>query len=694
MSTVGYEVDGEVAVLAVDYPPVNALSAAVRTGLGEALERARSDSAVRAVVILGAGKTFIAGADITEFGTEKSQVKPSLQDIQGELEGFPKLTVAAIHGTALGGGLELALTCHARVAVPTAKVGLPEVNLGLLPGAGGTQRLPRLTGVEVGIDLITSGKHIAAQQALALGVIDAIVDDLRSGAVAFAREALADGRGFVPVIERDDKVTDIDAAVFATARKKVGAKARGKIAPMTIIDCIEAACTRSAAEGLAYEKERFQELFASDQRAALMHYFFAERQARKIPGIPADVKPRSIQSCAIIGAGTMGGGIAMTFANAGIPVTLLDLDQAALDRGLDVVRKNYGISVSRGSISQERMDRALALITPTLAYDDLAPCDIVIEAALERMDVKKEIFSRLDGLMKPGAVLASNTSYLSIDEIASATSRPGDVVGCHFFSPANVMKLLENVRSATTSDETIITVMEMGKVIGKVPVLARNADGFIGNRMLQYYTGEAEFLLEQGATPEQIDRVATRFGMAMGPMSMRDMAGMDMAVVSRKGRAASIPAGERVSPIVERLVEAGRYGQKTAKGFYRYEGREKFSDPEAIAIIESVSKEFGITRREFTDDEVEARLFAPLVNEGAKEIEDGTAIRASDIDVAWVNGYGFPVHRGGPMFWGEQYGLDRIYQMALEAAERNGPRWAPGKLLERLAREGKGWNAA
>ena len=694
MSTVGYEIDGEVAVLTVEYPPVNALSAAVRTGLGEALERARSDAAVRAVVILGGGKTFIAGADITEFGTDKSKVKPSLQDIQTVLEGFPKLTIAAIHGTALGGGLELALTCHARVAVPAARVGLPEVNLGLLPGAGGTQRLPRLTGVEVGIDLITSGKHIPSQQALALGVIDAIVDDVRSGAVAYAREALAKGISFVPVIERNDKVTGIDAAVFAAARKQVGAKARGKIAPMVIIDCIEAACTRSAAEGLVYEKERFQELFASDQRAALMHYFFAERQARKIPGIPADVKPKPIQSCAIIGAGTMGGGIAMTFANAGIPVTLLDLDQAALDRGLGVVRKNYGISVSRGSISQEKMDSALALITPTLAYDDLATCDIVIEAALERMDIKKEIFSRLDGLMKPGAILASNTSYLSIDEIASVTSRPGDVVGCHFFSPANVMKLLENVRSASTSDETIITVMEMGKMIGKVPVLARNADGFIGNRMLQYYTGEAEFLLEQGATPEQIDRVATRFGMAMGPMSMRDMAGMDMAVVSRKGRAASIPAGERVSPIGERLVEAGRYGQKTAKGFYRYEGREKFSDPEAIAIIESVSKEFGITRREFTDDEVEARLFAPLVNEGAKEIEDGTAIRASDIDVAWVNGYGFPVHRGGPMFWGEKYGLDRIYQMALDAAERNGPRWAPGKLLERLAKEGKGWDAA
>ncbi|MBB4615057.1 3-hydroxyacyl-CoA dehydrogenase NAD-binding domain-containing protein [Novosphingobium taihuense] len=694
MSAVAYEVDGEVAVLTVNYPPVNALSAAVRTGLGEGIERALADDAVKALVILGGGKTFIAGADITEFGTDKSQVKPALKDLQKMLETSPKLTIAAIHGTALGGGLELALTCHARVAVASAKVGLPEVNLGILPGAGGTQRLPRLTGVDVAIDLITSGKHIPAAKARELGVVDAIVDDVRSGAVAFARESLASGKSFVAVIDRNEKINGIEPSVFAEARKTVGKKARGKIAPMVIIDCIEAACTLPAAEGLAFEAEKFQELYASDQRGALMHYFFAERQARKIPGISADVQPRKIASCAIIGAGTMGGGIAMCFANAGIPVTLLDLNQEALDRGIGVVRKNYGISVSRGSMSQDKMDKALSLITPTTSYDDLAQCDIVIEAALERMDVKKEIFARLDKLMKPGAILATNTSYLSIDEIASATSRPGDVVGCHFFSPANVMKLLENVRSAVTSPETIVTVMEMGKAIGKVPVLAGSTEGFIGNRMLQYYTGEAEFLLEQGATPEQIDRVATKFGMAMGPMSMRDLAGMDMAVVSRKGRAASIPAGERVSPIVERLVEAGRFGQKTNKGFYRYEGREKLSDPETMEIIEGVSKEFGITRREFTDEEVEARLFAPLVNEGAKEIEDGTAIRASDIDVAWVNGYGFPVHRGGPMYWGEKYGLDKIYQMALDAEKRNGPRWGPGKLLERLAKEGKGWKDA
>jgi 3-hydroxyacyl-CoA dehydrogenase len=694
MTAVDYNVDGEIAVLTVNYAPVNALSLVVRQGLGEALERARADDAIKAVVILGGGKTFIAGADITEFGTEKSVASPRLQELQAILEAFPKLTVAAIHGTALGGGLELALTCHARVAVASAKVGLPEVNLGILPGAGGTQRLPRLTGPEIAIDLITSGKHIPADKALKLGILDEIVDDVRAGGVAFANKALASGQRFSPVIERNEKVTGVDPAIFAEARQATAKKARGKIAPMVIIDCIEVACTKPATEALAFESEKFQELYASDQRAALMHYFFAERQARKIPGIPAEVKAKPITSCAIIGAGTMGGGIAMSFANAGVPVTLLDLNQEALDRGMGVVAKNYGISVSRGSITQQKMDTSLALITPSTEYADLAQADIVIEAALERMDVKKQIFAHLDKIMKPGAVLATNTSYLSIDEIASATGRPGDVVGCHFFSPANVMKLLENVRSAVTSPETIVTVMEMGKMIGKVPVLAGSTEGFIGNRMLQYYTGEAEFLLEQGATPEQIDRVALKFGMAMGPLSMRDMAGMDMAAVSRKERSVNMPAGERLSPILERLVEAGRFGQKTAKGYYRYEGRDKFSDPETMAIIEGVSKDFGITRREFTDEEVEARLFAPLVNEGAKEIEDGTAIRASDIDVVWINGYGFPVHRGGPMFWGEKYGLDKIYQMALEAEQRNGPRWAPGKLLERLAKEGKGWDAA
>ena len=692
MKAVRYDVTDNVAVLTVEYPPVNALSAAVRTGLGEGLARAKDDAAVSAVVIMGGGKTFIAGADITEFGTDNSKVLPSLPDLQHVLETFPKPTVAAIHGTALGGGLELALTCHARVAVPAAKVGLPEVNLGLLPGAGGTQRLPRLVGPEVAIDLITTGKHVPAAKALELGIIDAVVDDLTAGAIDYARTMVANGNTLTPVIERNDKIEGITPEVFAKARQSVAKKARGKIAPLVIIDCIEAACTLPPSEGLAFEIAKFRELYAGEQRAALMHYFFAEREARRVPGL--DAQPKPIRAAAVIGAGTMGGGIAMVFANAGIPVHLTDISDEAVNKGIALIRKNYEVSVGRGSMPQAAADKALALISTTTDYTDFADADIVVEAAFERMDIKRDIFSRLDAVMKPGAILATNTSSLNIDEIAAATTRPADVVGVHFFSPANVMKLQENIRGAQTSPETIATVMALGKTLGKNVVLAGNCDGFIGNRMLQYYTGEAEFLMEQGATPEQIDRVAEKFGMPMGPISMRDMSGLDVGVLVRQARKATLPAGERFSPILERLVERGRNGMKSGKGFYRYEGRDKFPDPETTEIIEETARELGIERRSFTDEEIEFRLFAPLVNEGAKEIEDGTAIRASDIDVAWVNGYGFPAHKGGPMFWGEQVGLNRIYEAAVEAAKRNGPRWGPGKLLERLASEGKGWKGA
>ncbi len=692
MATVQYDVEGSVAILSVDYPPVNALSAAVRVDLGQALERAAADPAVDAIVLLGSGRTFVAGADITELGTDKSQVRPKLTDIQASLDSFRKPVVAAIHGTALGGGLELALAATARVAVAGAKVGLPEVNLGILPGAGGTQRLPRLTGVEAAIEIITTGKQLTAEQALELGILDAVVDDLRAGAVAFARAMVASGRPPLPVIARDDKVTGIGAELFADARNKVAKKARGKIAPLVAIDCIEAACTMPAGDALALETRKFQELFASDQRKALMYYFFAEREARKVPGI--DAQPKPVRTAAVIGAGTMGAGIAMVFANAGIDVWLADISDVAIQKGMATIRRTYETSVGRGSLAPSAMERALSRIRSTTDYATFAHADLVVEAAFERMDIKREIFAKLDVVMRPGAILATNTSSLNIDDIAAATTRPQDVVGVHFFSPANVMKLQENIRGAATSDETIATVMALGKTLGKNVVLAGNCDGFIGNRMLQYYTGEAEFLMEQGATPEQIDRVAERFGMPMGPISMRDMSGLDVGVLVRKARLASLPAGERFSPILERLVEQGRLGMKAGKGFYRYEGRDKQLDPETDAIIAAVSKDFGITRRPFSDDEIEFRLFAPLVNEGAKELEDGTALRASDIDVAWVNGYGFPAHKGGPMYWGEQVGLERIYAAALEAARRNGPRWGPGKLLERLAREGRGWKDA
>lgn len=690
MSAVDYSLEGEVALLTVNYPPVNALSLATRKGLWAALDEAEVNPEVRAIVILGGGSTFIAGADITEFGTENGLAEPRLHTLQNRLEACEKLTIAAIHGTALGGGLELALTCKARVAVPSAKVGLPEVNLGLLPGAGGTQRLPRLTGPVVALDLITSGRHITASAALELSVIDALVDDLRGGSIDFARTALAETRDFQPVSARQAMVSGIDPNLFDHFRAKTAPKVRGKLAPMAIIDCIEAACTMPIAEGLAYETRRISELSADPQHAALKHVFFAERQARKIPGLPSDIAPLPVRKAGIVGSGTMGGGIAMVFANAGIDVMVLDINEEALAKGLGTVRKNYEISVERGSMPKSRADAALARIATTTCYDAFGDVDIVIEAASEKMDLKREIFATLDKVTPAHCILGTNTSSLNIDTIAAATTRPDKVIGTHFFSPANVMKLMENVRGKASSAETISTVMALGKQLGKVTVLAGNCDGFIGNRMLQYYTGEAEFLLEQGATPEQIDRVAMAFGMAMGPCSMRDMTGMDVGVLVRNERAKTLPEGERFSPIMHRMVEAGRFGQKVGKGFYQYEGRTKSADPEAVALIEQVSRNLGIVRRAFSDEEVRDRLFAPLVNEGAKVLEEGIAIRASDIDTVWVNGYGFPTHRGGPMYWGRQLGFDKVHAMALEAGKRNGPRWMPGKLLDRLVSQGPG----
>jgi 3-hydroxyacyl-CoA dehydrogenase len=692
MSAADYALNDDVAVITVNNPPVNALSHATRAGIMEGVERALADDKVKAIVLVGGGSTFIAGADIGEMGTPKAREHPRLQDLQEAFEASAKPVVAGLHGTALGGGLELALTAHARVAVPTAKVGLPEVKLGLLPGAGGTVRLPRLAGPQAALEIITSGEHVPAQKALALGIVDAIVDDHVTGAVEKARELAASGTP-TPVIARDEKITGLDPALFDDFRKSIARKARGQTAPYKIIDSIESACTRPAAEAIAFERQCFQELLDGDQRKALIHNFYAEREARKIPDVPAEVKPLPVRKAAVVGAGLMGGGIAMVFANAGVPVKLLDVSPEALERGMGIIKKNYATSVGRGSISQEAMDERLGRITPIGDYGDLGDVDLVVEAVFEDMGLKEKIFAQLDRSTPAHAVLGSNTSSLNIDQIAAATSRPDKVIGVHFFSPANVMKLLENVRGAKSSPETIATVMALGKQLGKVAVLAGNCDGFIGNRMLQYYTGEAEFMLEEGATPEQIDRVAEGFGMAMGPMAMRDMAGMDTSVLVRKARRETLPPDERLPPIVERLVEAGRIGQKNGKGYYRYEGRTRIPDPEAIAIIEGVSKELGIKRRPFTDDEVRDRLFHPLVNEGAKELEEGIALRAGDIDVVWVNGYGFPAHRGGPMFWGESDGLERVVATARMLGEKNGRRWRPAPLLERLVAAGKGFAA-
>ena len=689
MSVVVSTVDGDVAVIELNNQPVNALSFVLRKALKEAIDAANANDAVDAIVITGSDAAFIAGADVREFGTPNAVAEPRLVTLENAAEKSPKPVVAAITGVALGGGLEFALACHARIAHPNAKIGLPEVRLGLLPGAGGTVRLPRLTGPDAAADIITSGKHLTAEDALAHGIVDKVDGAVLDAAKALARKLAKNGAP-KPVIERNDRLAEFSPEAFAQKRKAVMKKARGAAAQTKILNCIETTCTKPAAQALAFETAAFAELVSGDQHAAMKHAFFAEREARKIPGVPTDANP-PLNNAGVIGSGLMGGGIAMVFANAGIRVHLIDVNAHALEKGVAMIARNYANSVARGSITQAAMDKALTLITPTQDYNELRTADVVVEAVYENMELKQEIFAALDKVMPQHAILASNTSSLDIDQIASATSRPESVIGAHFFSPANVMKLLEVVRGEKTSPEMIGAVFAMGRRLGKVPVLAGNCDGFIGNRMLQYYTTEAECMLEEGATPEQVDRVAESFGMAMGPLAMRDLAGMDTSIRIREIRRKTMPADEHMPEIVERLVEAGRIGQKNGKGYYRYEGRTRISDPETMAIIKAYSAEKGLARRELSDEEVRDRLFMPLVNEGAKELEDGTALRASDIDTVWLNGYGFPVHRGGPMFWGARVGLDRVVAMAEKLAQQNGKRWGPGDLLRKLAAEGKGW---
>jgi 3-hydroxyacyl-CoA dehydrogenase len=688
---VNYRVDGDVAVLEIANPPVNALSLAVREGLMEGLARAYADSVIAAVVVCGANGSFPAGADINEIASGLALKAPMILDVQARVEAAAKPVVAALEGAALGGGFELALTCHWRVAARSARVGLPEVKLGLIPGAGGTQRFTRLAGPEAALEAITSGAQIPAARALELGLIDALADDAVSAAVALGRQAAAERRPLRLASEERTRIEGVSPAVFTAFRQKIAARARGQLAPWRIIDSIEAACTRPKAEGLRLEREYFIECRDSPQRKALTHVFFAEREARRIPGVGAEVKPLPIRSAAVIGAGTMGGGIAMCFANAGIPVRLLELSAEALERGLGVIAKNYAASVGRGSLSPERADRARSLIRGAGEYRELAGADIVIEAVFEDLKVKQEVFARLDAVAAPHAILATNTSTLDIDAIAAATSRPQQVVGTHFFSPANVMKLLENVRGARSSPQTLATVMALGKTLGKIAVLAGNCDGFIGNRMLMYYGSEAEFLLEEGATPEQIDRVIEGFGFAMGPLAVRDLAGNDVGFLIRKGR--KLPADERFSPILERLVGEGRLGQKAGKGFYRYEGRTRINDPEVLALIEGVSRDLGIKRREIADGEILDRLLHPLVNEGAKIVDEGIALRAGDIDVVYVYGYGFPAWRGGPMHWAEQAGFKHVVETMQRLAPTHGARWRPAPLLQRLAASGQGWSS-
>jgi 3-hydroxyacyl-CoA dehydrogenase len=679
-----YELRGDVAVITIRNPPVNALSAAVRSAVHEGIARAVADDAVAAIVLIG-DNGFVAGADIREFG--KPQIPPSLRDLYPPMEASPKPIVAAIAGNALGGGLELAMACHYRIASPGARMGLPEVNIGLLPGGGGTVRLPRLIGAGPALDMMLSGKPVAVPRALELGIIDAVVEgDLFEEAVAYARAHVG---GTLPVVSaRKLALAEGEVDLFQTVRAKNATRWRGLVAPFKIVECVEHAVSEPFDAAYAFEEAAFRQCMESPASAALRHAFFAEREAAKIPGIGRDVTPRPIRSAGVIGAGTMGGGIAMALANAGIPVVQLDMDEAALARGRATIEKNYATSVSRGSMTEKARDQALSLIRTTTDYEALAGADIVIEAAFEEMGVKQTIFGKLDAVMQPGAILATNTSTLDIDAIASATNRPADVVGTHFFSPANVMKLQENVRGAATSPEVIASVTALAKRIGKVPVLSGNCDGFIGNRILAVYGEQADFLLEEGATPWQIDDALIAFGFPMGIYRMRDLAGLDVGWRIRQGREAARDKSLRYSVIADRLCEAGRFGQKTGIGYYRYEGRTPIPEPETQAIIEQASADAGITRAPIADDEIVTRVLTAMVNEAAKILGEGIALRASDIDVVYLNGYGFPRHQGGPMFWGARRGLPRVLADIRRYHAAHGAVWTPAPLL--IEREQRG----
>ena len=691
---VAFDKQGSVGVITVNNPPVNALSQGVRQGLMDAIAKGVADPGISAMVIIGGGRTFIAGADIREFG--KPPLPPDLNSVLAAIEGSTKPVVAAIHGTALGGGLEVCLACHYRVAVAAGQVGLPEVKLGLLPGAGGTQRLPRVAGVEAALKMIVSGDPVRAPKAKELGIVDEVVgDDLRAGAVAFAERVVAEKQPLRKISSMDDKLAAARAnlALFDTFKRSIEREARGYLAPFKCIEAVQAAVTLPFAEGLKKERALFQECMASPQSKGQIHAFFAEREATKIPDVPPGTPAKKIERAAVIGAGTMGGGIAMNFANAGIPVTVVEVTQDALDRGLAVVKKNYGATVEKGRLSQADMDKRVGLITGSLDRGVVRDADIVIEAVFEEMSVKKEVFAALDKIAKPGAVLASNTSTLDIDEIAGATARPESVIGTHFFSPANVMRLLELVRGAKTSKETIATAAELSRRIAKVWVLAGNCDGFIGNRMLAPYLREAEFLVEEGATPQQVDKVIYDFGFAMGPFAMQDLAGLDVGWRIRKGKAATRRKDLRYSQVGDRLCEQGRFGQKTGAGWYRYEAgsRTPKPDPEVEALIAACAKEGGVERRQVGDEEVLKRCLWALVNEGARILEEGIALRSSDIDVTYLYGYGFPRYRGGPMFYADQVGLKQVHADVAAFHTRHGEPWAPAPLLERLAKEGKGF---
>jgi len=687
---VSWKTEGDIGVITINSPPVNALSAGVRQGLWDGMEALVADDSAKAILVICEGRTFIAGADITEFGKPPSGAP--LRDVQTAMEESPKPVIAAIHGTALGGGLETALACHYRCAIPSAKVGLPEVKLGLLPGAGGTQRLPRIIGPKRALDMIIDGNPISANEALELGVVDHVIDgDLKEGALAYAQKLVDENAPAICVSANDVDASELSDTFFDDYRKSIARKTRGFPAPEKIIQCIEAAVNLPFDEGMVVEGKGIGELMQGTESQALRYMFFSEREVAKLPDVPKDTPLRDINTAAVLGAGTMGGGIAMNFANAGIPVTIVEMTQEALDRGLGIIEKNYRNTQKKGRITEDDVNTRMGLITGTLSYNDIADADIVIEAVFENMDIKKEVFTKLDGIMKQGAILATNTSYLDINEIAQCTSRPGDVIGLHFFSPANVMRLLEVVRGAETAKDVLATCMNMAKRIGKLGVVAGVCHGFIGNRMLSRYSTAAQRLMFEGATPKQVDDAIYNFGMPMGPFTMGDLAGLDVGWRARQDNPDLFPIDESLPKIVDKLVEQERFGQKTGKGYYIYdpETREKIADPDVEAMIKEESTAAGIEQRDVADEEIVQMAIFAAINEGARVLEEGIAYRPCDIDMIWINGYGFPSYRGGPMFYADLIGVDKVHAAVESYRQKYGDtNWKYSRLLENIAKAG------
>jgi 3-hydroxyacyl-CoA dehydrogenase len=694
MTQANYSTHGAVAVIAMNNPPVNGLGHDLRSGIVAGIDRALADPGVSAIVLIGSARAFSGGADIREFNSPKAFAEPTLHTVIRVAEGSGKPVIAAIGGVCMGGGLELALGCHYRVATAGAQIALPEVKLGILPGAGGTQRLPRVVGVEAALNMIVSGATVPSEQFKGTALFDEMIEgDLQAGALAFANKVIAEKRPQKRV--RDLKIDYPNAeAFFQFARNTVGAMAKNFPAPLKCVDAVAAAVSKPFDQGMAFEREAFVYLVQTPESKALRHAFFGERAASKIPDVPEDTPVRKIEKVAIIGAGTMGGGIAMNFLNAGIPVTILETKQEALEKGVGIIRKNYENSLKKGKLTQEKLDQRMGLLKATLSYDDLKDADLIIEAVFEEIGVKEQVFRKLDDVAKPGAILASNTSTLDVNKIANFTKRPQDVIGMHFFSPANVMKLLEVVRGAATARDVLATVMQLAKKIRKTAVVSGVCDGFIGNRMIEHYGRIAGFLVEEGASPQQVDRALEKWGMAMGPFRMGDLAGNDIGWAIRKRRYVEKP-GVMYARIADKLCELGRYGQKTGMGWYRYEAgkRDAIPDPVVDKLIEDYRKEKGITPRKIGDEEIVERCIFALVNEGARLLEEGIAQRASDIDMVYLTGYGFPLHRGGPMLYADQVGLYNVARTVQRFAAQSGDTfWQPAPLLAKLAAEGKTFN--